>query len=148
MIINFSRISRIEDPIDFITKEMQKDKNKGSTMSIFKNSVMSIGNSFGLNNSQEINPKNDQHKNLPKTSSFAVDKHKNENPEKPQYRSSGIFDTLFRPLEPKSKKPPKQTTERSSRASYFGTVKENNVHIFFINILVYFNQFRVRMIQI
>jgi uncharacterized coiled-coil DUF342 family protein len=100
MIINYSRLTNIEDPIDRIRKEMKNQnldakEEESPAMSYIKKSIMSLGNSFGPSDSDKnkIALKETSRKN----SSFDVE---NEDTTKAKgYRSNGIFDTLFKPLE-------------------------------------------------
>jgi len=102
MIINYSRISNIEDPIDRVRKELKQSNESSangdsSAMSILRKSIMSIGgHSFGYEDNSK-DKLGHSPINVNKTSSFAIEK---ETAAKSKgHRSKGIFDTLFRPLE-------------------------------------------------
>lgn len=138
MVINYSRLSEIEDPIDRIQKEMNKaqdDKNgnNSSAFGILKQSLMSIGNSFGGEDAPKeklASPK----KELNKTSSF--NEKEDESKKNKGHRSNGIFDTLFRPLEIKQEEPQKSKFADSSskppsgkRANYLAGGKNTHPEI-------------------
>ena len=137
MIINYSRISKVEDPIDIIKQEMskQEDTSQGA-MGYLKQGLMSIGNSFGPHEDSKDTLQLPPARATMKASSFALDRSREEQkkaqPEKPrnQFRSSGIFDTLFKPLEPPSKKSVETSNAaKPQKVGYFGITKDNDASV-------------------
>ena len=104
MIINYSRTSQVEDPIERIRKERKKKED--GNFGIFRQSLAALGHSFVGNKSRDKIIEEEPAKNA----SFNSDKPKKE--VKKGHRSNGIIGTLFRPLEirPEDRTTPEKST--------------------------------------
>lgn len=128
MIINYSRISEIEDPVERINKELNQSQVKTNesqgTFSILKQGIMSIG-SFGLDSSPT---KAESSSNKPSSKNTASSKEaeREEESKKNKTKSNGIFDTLFRSLEPKPEEPKKSKANEPSAKPPSGRSKESD----------------------
>lgn len=118
MIVSYSRSCGLEDPAEQV-KKAQRKNNQGEAnagaMNILRQSIASIGHSFGADDGQKLEPP----KKEKLTSSFAVEKD-----EKTPHRSNGIFDTLFRPLEIKPEEKKHTKPPSGKNANMFGIVKD------------------------
>lgn len=151
MVINYSRISNVEDPIDMIKKEMATGKETGA-MDFFRQGIMAIGQSFAqpeapsrsvldpLSNSKP-KPAKAEKTDPPIEKKVAPPLEKKVTPplvekkaiQAPAKSSGGIFDTLFNPISYPSKKPDPVVEEKpeSPKKSLFGITKDNTVSLLF-----------------
>lgn len=128
MVINYSRLCEIEDPIDRIRKETKGDEGNNSAygLGMLRQSIAALGNSFGADTSKDKITVPVKEKIAP----IQLDK-KVESAKK-GYRSNGIFDTLFKPLEIKKEEPveTKKAVEMKGKppsgknTTMFGIVKD------------------------
>jgi len=101
MIINYSRLSQIEDPVEKIRKELNKNEYNGddTKLGFLRESMAAIGHSFiGDRSREKMTP---QKKNI----NFSFNDERTAKPQKKGHRSKGIFDTLFNPLSVESQNP-------------------------------------------
>jgi len=119
MIINFSRISNVEDPVERIRKETSSN-GAAKKLGFFRESIAAIGHSFAADTSREKMAEPQKQGNT----SFNVEKV--ANPPKKGHRSKGIFDTLFYPLEVRTedKNPPSTFIDERGRMPLGGELQE------------------------